>query len=103
MATKTIKPNGGSNCAVATCIYNASKAKRDGKQISFHRFHKNIEIRKQWTLKCKRKDNWNLNTSYICSNHFCESNFVHDLKAELMGNYCFVFYLVIIKCQSYIL
>jgi len=37
MATKTIKPKGGSNCAVATCIYNASKAKRDGKEISFHR------------------------------------------------------------------
>lgn len=34
MSSKTI---GGSSCAVATCVLNYSKAKRDGLKISFYR------------------------------------------------------------------
>lgn len=58
------------------------------------RFPKNVKLQKQWILKCKRMDNWNPIESYICSNHFCENDYMRDLKAELFGNHFFIFYFI---------
>ena len=40
---------------------------------------------KEWERKCRRGDSWNPKTSFICSNHFREDDFVRDLKSELLG------------------
>lgn len=49
------------------------------------RFPKNDELCKKWKLKCRRRDLLNPKTSFICSVHFREDDFVRDLKAELLG------------------
>lgn len=51
------------------------------------RFPKDLECKKKWILKCRRGDNWNPNSSFICSDHFTAEDYVRDLKAELLGNY----------------
>lgn len=79
------KAKGGSCCAVASCINYSGKVKNLGRDISFHRFPKDLECKKKWILKCRRKDDWNPNSSYICSEHFTAENYVRDLKAELLG------------------
>ncbi|XP_008178372.1 THAP domain-containing protein 4-like [Acyrthosiphon pisum] len=79
--------SGGSNCAIATCDLYSGKTKKIGMtDISFHRFPKDPDVQKIWTLKCKRGDSWNPSKSYICSKHFKSEDFVRDLKSELMGN-----------------
>ncbi|KAL4152818.1 hypothetical protein QTP88_000651 [Uroleucon formosanum] len=79
--------SGGSNCAIATCDLYSGKTKKIGMtDISFHRFPKDPDVQKIWTLKCKRGDSWNPSKSYICSKHFKSEDFIRDLKSELMGN-----------------
>ncbi|XP_060847209.1 uncharacterized protein LOC132926823 [Rhopalosiphum padi] len=85
MAT-TNKHKGGSVCAVSTCVNYSGKLKQDGiSNISFHRFPKNSALQKEWILKCKRADNWNPSSSFICSAHFKDDEFIRDLQAELLG------------------
>ncbi|KAL4135708.1 hypothetical protein QTP88_007303 [Uroleucon formosanum] len=85
MATKSLKPKGGSSCAVATCVNYAGKVKRDGNtNISFYRFPKDPEFQKKWTLKCRRGDIMNPGISYMCSEHFSDDAYIRDLKAELL-------------------
>ncbi|XP_060846212.1 peroxynitrite isomerase THAP4-like [Rhopalosiphum padi] len=85
MAT-TNKHKGGSVCAVSTCVNYSGKLKQDGiSNISFHRFPKNSTLQKEWILKCKRADNWNPSSSFICSAHFKDDEFIRDLQAELLG------------------
>ncbi|CAI6358180.1 unnamed protein product [Macrosiphum euphorbiae] len=86
MATKSLKPKGGSCCAVATCINYAGKVKRDGKtNISFYRFPKDPELQKKWTLKFRRGDSITPSLSYMCSEHFSDDAYIRDLKAELLA------------------
>lgn len=70
-------------CAVADCTtYNR---KTMGTNIMYHQFPKNEELRRVWVLKCKRKDNFNVKNSCICSKHFSPEDYERDLKAELMN------------------
>ncbi|XP_050064721.1 THAP domain-containing protein 2-like [Aphis gossypii] len=87
MTTKSLKPKGGSCCAVATCINYAGKVKRDGNtnNISFYRFPKDPELQNKWALKCRRGDSMNPCLSYMCSEHFSDDAYVRDLKAELLA------------------
>lgn len=48
------------------------------------RFPKDDELCRKWKLKCRRRDLLNPKTSFICSIHFRENDFVRDLKAELL-------------------
>lgn len=49
------------------------------------RFPKDNELCKKWVLKCRRGDLFNPKTSFVCSVHFREDDFIRDLKAELLG------------------
>jgi len=44
-----------------------------------------LTLQKEWILKCKRADNWNPSSSFICSSHFKNDEFIRDLQAELLG------------------
>lgn len=44
-----------------------------------------MKLQKEWILKCKRADNWNPSSSFICSAHFKNDEFIRDLQAELLG------------------
>ncbi|XP_022160850.1 THAP domain-containing protein 4-like [Myzus persicae] len=87
MATnETNKPKGGSVCAVSTCVNYSAKSKNEGRtDISFHRFPKDLFYQKQWIHKCKRADKWNPSSSFICSDHFKNDDYVRNLQAELLG------------------
>lgn len=55
------------------------------------RFPKDLEIQKIWVQKCKREDKFNPSSSYVCFQHFCADAFARDMKAELLGQYPFIF------------
>lgn len=76
----------GVQCAVAICsnTYYKTKDRSDG--VSYFRFPKKDKLRNVWIDRCKRKDSLNPDTSYICSDHFKEEDFIRNLKAELMGS-----------------
>ena len=65
------------NCAVAICPSPPG--------ISYFRFPKDQKLRKLWATACKRKDTFNEETSRICENHFLPTDFVRDLRSELMN------------------
>ncbi len=62
------------SCAVATCR-NYQKSASNPTSFSFHRFPKEPSIRKQWVIRCFRKDKFNANNCKICSNHFTTIDF----------------------------
>ena len=66
-------------CAVACC---AAPFPPD---VSFHAIPKNPAVRKAWVAACKRKDSFNPNKSYVCSQHFKEEDIERDLRSELMN------------------
>lgn len=49
------------------------------------RFPKDLFYQKQWILKCKRADKWNPSSSFICSDHFNNDDYIRNLQAELLG------------------
>jgi len=53
-----------------------------------YRFPDNLEVQTVWAQKCKRGNEWNPQSSSICSMHFKSECFDHD--AELPGNYFFL-------------
>ena len=67
----------GNTCAVAICP--------SPKEASYHHFPHDEKLKKVWIACCSRKDAINPATAKICSNHFCEVDFVRDLQAELLG------------------
>jgi hypothetical protein len=75
----------GTRCAVAVCSNSWAKATKQKLLISFHKFPKNKELRNLWIKACRRKDEWNPDTSHICSVHFKEEHFVVDLRSQLMN------------------
>lgn len=71
-----------STCAIATCTNRSDKTQN----IIYHQFPKKSDIRKKWIISCKRADNsFNAENSRICSVHFQTSDYVRNLKAELLG------------------
>ena len=68
--------------AITTCTNNAGRTRRS---ISFHTFPRKGDIREQWIAACKRADDFNPDTSRICSEHFVAEDYIRDLKAELLG------------------
>ncbi|CAH1406774.1 unnamed protein product [Nezara viridula] len=71
----------GKTCAVGIC-------KNSGKcpNISFHRFPRDKKLRKIWILKCRREDQFNPDSSRICSVHFKPEEFERDFQGELLGS-----------------
>jgi len=74
-----------SSCAVAICKLNFDHGKILGQKIAYYRFPKDENLRKIWITKCRRADQFNPDTSRICSLHFTEDSFERDLKAELLN------------------
>lgn len=74
----------GTRCAFALCNNSLAKAKKEGKQITFHTFPKG-DARKEWVVKCRRADKFNPSTSFVCSEHFKEEDYERDLKGELLN------------------
>ena len=68
--------------AITTCTNNAGRTCRS---ISFHTFPRKGDIREQWFAASKRADDFNPDTSRICSEHFVAEDYIRDLKAELLG------------------
>ncbi len=60
-------------CAVAICRYRRNSSK-DSKTL-LHRFPRNPSLRKQWILKCFRKDQFNPKNARICSQHFLPTDY----------------------------
>ncbi len=69
-------------CAVSTCSNSGRKTDRS---VSYHTFPKRIDIRRQWIIACKRADGFNPEIARVCSEHFCDEDYVRNLKAELLG------------------
>ena len=70
-----------SNCAVYSCYSNS----KYNKNITFHGFPKDKELRSKWVQLCRRQDKFNVDNARICSLHFEESAFERNLKYELLG------------------
>lgn len=76
----------GTRCSVAVCNNSLVQTRREGKNIRYHRFPKNIHIKKKWIRAAGRTGEWNPETSLICSTHFLPHDYLRDLKSELLGN-----------------
>lgn len=69
----------GMRCAIAICTnYNSRR-----NDLSFFRFPKDPLIRKEWILKSKRADKFNVDVARVCSDHFEK----RDFARELTGNF----------------
>lgn len=71
------------NCSVAVCKNYNRKTK--GKDVIYHSFPKDPILRKKWIRACKRGDKINVKNATICSEHFLNEDYVHDLQAELLN------------------
>lgn len=72
-------------CAVATCKNAHYKTKSRVPPVTYYSFPKDPALRNTWVWKCGRADQFNPNTSRICSDHFAEEQFQLDIEAQLMG------------------
>ena len=76
---------------MVTCIaINCTNATRNGhkgadKQIKFHIIPKDIHLRKKWITSIKRKNPPLTDKSAVCSAHFLDSDYLRDMRAELLG------------------
>ena len=71
-------------CSIAG--YNNNERNSKDKGISFHHFPKHKHLQNTWIHACKRSDNFCINYARIlCSDHFAEDDFEHDLRAELLN------------------
>lgn len=72
-------------CAVAICKNVFKKfLPGDVNAISFHRFPRDPALREIWIRACNRSDQFNPDTSHICSIHFEKSTFELNFMAELL-------------------
>lgn len=69
------------SCAVAQC--NNWGFKEPG--TVYHIFPKCEEQRRVWVSRCKRADDFNVNTARVCSKHFLREDYERDMKNELLG------------------
>ncbi|KAJ8909353.1 hypothetical protein NQ315_003776, partial [Exocentrus adspersus] len=79
----------GTRCGIYGCN-NTYKTNKNGVKYSFHRMPKAKDlvsdtIRKQWIIRCKRKDTFDADNIFICSAHFTKNDFERDLQNELLG------------------
>ena len=73
------------HCLAINCTNSHRKGKPLPKGIRIHNIPKDPGLRKRWHTAIKRKDPPITNKSGVCSEHFVESDYERDLKAELMG------------------
>lgn len=72
-------------CAVLMCRNNSSKERSSfEKNIKYFPFPVNSDLRIKWIVACQRIEEWTPESSYICSEHFAETDFERDLNAELL-------------------
>ena len=71
-------------CAVVGCSNHDRQQKELG--IKFHRFPKDNQVRLKWINACKRADSFSPDVARVCSMHFDKSDYLRDLKAELMND-----------------
>ncbi|KAB0804485.1 hypothetical protein PPYR_01455 [Photinus pyralis] len=76
----------GTRCTVATCKNSLEKSKKEGKDIKYHRFPKDVVTAKIWAQKCRRDGQWNIRSCHICSEHFTDEDYERDLKGEMLGS-----------------
>ncbi|CAB3234294.1 unnamed protein product [Arctia plantaginis] len=64
------------SCAVANCKNTSAKISKNKDGITFHRFPRDSERRKQWEIAVNREDNWSsTSSSAVCSEHFNAEDF----------------------------
>ncbi|XP_021192677.2 THAP domain-containing protein 1 [Helicoverpa armigera] len=64
------------SCAVANCKNTSAKISKDKDGITFHRFPRDKERRKQWELAVNREEEWSSTaSSAVCSEHFEAKDF----------------------------
>ncbi|XP_067013892.2 uncharacterized protein [Anabrus simplex] len=68
-------------CAVAQCRNYGFKSTG----VMYHRFPRNDELKCLWISRCKRTNKFNTDNSRICSVHFLPTDYLRDLKNELLG------------------
>ena len=73
-----------SNCSVASCRNYRRSTALNKKDISYHRFPKNEDIRQKW-LKAVQPSKPITENHYVCSVHFLEDDFERNLQAELLN------------------
>lgn len=66
------------------CISKSNKMESSGNKISFHKFPKNLEIRKLWLKFCHISEKNYIKRIVLCSEHFVPDSFVKNFKYELM-------------------
>ena len=82
----------GRRCAVFGCNNSRVFTKSNNPEVVYHNFPKEKKdfvsntIRKEWIRRCKRADNWNPDTSQICSIHFTERDYEADMRNHVLGN-----------------
>ncbi|XP_050433443.1 uncharacterized protein LOC126841160 [Adelges cooleyi] len=73
-------------CAVVGCRNNLKATKRAGRNVSYHIFPKNPQRRNAWVQVIKRPTKFNVDSSYVCSEHFVPNDFeCNSLKEELLN------------------
>lgn len=75
----------GLRCAVAACNNSLIRTKARNEEISYHSFPNDANLRSKWVQACQRTENFNPDTSCICSTHFPKENFELDFRKQLMG------------------
>ncbi|CAH0699646.1 unnamed protein product [Spodoptera exigua] len=64
------------SCAVASCRNTSAKITKNKDGITFHRFPRDRERRKQWELAVNREEEWcSTASSAVCSEHFETKDF----------------------------
>lgn len=75
----------GKRCSVVSCqnsIYKTNSI--EDKTIMYHRFPKDVEVRKQWIHNTGKESLFNADHGWVCSEHFSDDDYERDLKAELL-------------------
>jgi hypothetical protein len=77
----------GTRCTVSFCKNSLAQTKQNPltKNIKYHKFPKEPEIRNQWVKYCRRSGSWNPDSCHVCSEHFLPEDYERDLQAELLN------------------
>lgn len=67
--------------AIADCSHHERQQKKSS--IKFYRFPKNNKIKSKQINICRRVDSLSVHVAAVCSAHFDENNYLHDLKRSL--------------------
>ncbi|KAG6459667.1 THAP domain-containing protein 2 [Manduca sexta] len=64
------------SCAIATCRNTSAKISKNKDGITFHRFPRDKERRRQWEVAVNREKEWSSTlSSAVCSEHFVAVDF----------------------------